>query len=153
MSSFSYWLNTPHFLLNTPIHHTHTTPQYGLYDKYRATIPPYEHYRTIIYSCHTNIKWFTERTSLSTHGRLKLFAFLNDLTDDHNALVTTCQIHLGCYLYLSELVHPGFSREWYKNEWNGGSRFTERNRIHPSLRKLPFRKEKVYYCDPEGWSY
>ena len=80
---------------------------------------------------------------LARNRRLKYFASVIDLTDDHEPLVTTCQMHLDCYSYLSQWLQPGLSRERYKNERNKGSGFTKRNRIHLSQHNLPLR---TYNC-------
>ena len=44
---------------------THTTPQYGLYDKHRATITLYDHDRTAFCIHRTNVKWFSKQISIS----------------------------------------------------------------------------------------
>ena len=71
------------------------------------------------------------------HERLKIFAFVDDLIDDHDALITTCKILLRRYLYRSKMATTKFQSEklqkWLKQ------RFIchERNRIHPLQRWSP----------------
>ena len=76
---------------------------------------------------------------LARNRRLNLFAFVNELINDPDALVTSCRIHLDCYVFFKKWQQTCFSREGHKNERYKGSRFTERNRIHSSQLKLPLR--------------
>ena len=50
------------------------------------------------------VSGFTSKLLLALNRRLKLFAFVNGLINDYDALVTTCRIHLGCYLFFQEMA-------------------------------------------------
>ena len=80
---------------------------------------------------------------LARNRRLNLFAFVNELINDPDALVTSCRIHLDCYVFFKKWQQTCFSREGHKNERYKGSRFTERNRIRMSQRELTHGKR---YC-------
>ena len=133
-------LNTPHFLLYTP-HTPHTPHQHHttiwFVRQPSRQLPLYHHYHTTFCTYRTHVKWFTGQTSVAHNRRLKLFAFYNELINDHNALVTTCRVHLKAICTFKKWRQLCFSRERYQNEWNKSSRFIKRNRIHTSQQKLP----------------
>ena len=132
-------LNTPHFLLNTP-HTPH--PYYTTICFVRQTrtyLSMYDHYHTTLCLCRQMVSDLPSSLLLAHNRRLKLFAFVKELLNNHDALATTCRIHLNGYFIFKKWQQPCFSRERHKNEWNKSSRFTERNQIHTSQQKLLLR--------------